>query len=74
MKLYLKPNINKKLKKDLYKVMGKKLAKRELNLVWEVDPELFNVGHVRLSSLFTWSNTPQTHDFWACINRKINAL
>ena len=68
------PNIDKQLKKDLYKVMGKKLAKRELNLVWEVCPELFNVGHVGLRSLFTWVYTPQGNGFWSGINKKIVAL
>ena len=70
----LLPNIDKQLKKDLYKVMGKKHAKRELNLVWEVDPELFNEGHMGIHSLFTWSNTPQGFNFWSSIADRVRAF
>ena len=68
------PNIDKQLKKDLYKVMGKRVAKRELNLVWEVDPELFTVGHMGIRSLFVWCATPQGHDFWSSISDRVRAL
>jgi hypothetical protein len=68
------PCMNKQLKKDLYKVMGKKVAKRELNKVWEVRPEMFLHRHRSIAGLFTWADTPQGYEFWSQIHTEIIKL
>jgi hypothetical protein len=70
----LKPIIDFTLKKQLYAVMGKKNAKRELNKVYDRDPNLLNNRAKELSWLMIWDATPQGRTFWRDVSMRVRLL
>ncbi len=62
---------NKRLRKQLIQVMGKKAAKVELEKAYFVK---YSTTATKVSQMFVWSSTPQGHDFWEDISDRVRAL
>ena len=62
---------NKRLRKQLIQVMGKKAAKIELEKAYFTCP--YHLDATKVSRMF-WLNTPQGFDFWADISDRVRAL
>jgi hypothetical protein len=60
--------MNKQLIKQVAKVIGKKLAKHELSIVYAARLPCATDSS-ELAKAFTWSKTPQGEDFWYVIRR-----
>lgn len=65
---------NKRLRKQLIQVMGKKVAKVELEKAYFTCEDDYSMTATDVADLFPWLYTPQSHDFWADISDAVNKL